>query len=77
MTTTLEPQITRNSLLYMQVCVPADWTDEQAEAFANRENHPGTTNGWKIRKDLDLLDGAPERNPCNQRTGCVHIMLDC
>lgn len=31
MTDTLEPEITKASLFSMQVCVPEDWTDEQAE----------------------------------------------
>jgi ElaB/YqjD/DUF883 family membrane-anchored ribosome-binding protein len=71
-----KPEVTRAGVLDMQVCVPEDWTDIQVEDFANKENYCGTKNGWKIRKDSDLLDGMPERNPCSERNECVHITLD-
>lgn len=62
----------------MQVCVPADYTDEQAETFANAENPSGTSHGWKMRKQGDeALAGKDERVRCSMRGGCVHIMLDC
>ncbi len=31
-------EVTRCGALDMQVCVPAEWTDEQVKAFADREN---------------------------------------
>jgi hypothetical protein len=73
----MEPEVTYRGMLDMQVCVPTDYTDEQALEFAGRENPCGTTNGWAIRKagDKALLD-SPERQPCADREGCVHIMLD-
>lgn len=73
-----KPEVTRNGILSMQVCVPAGWTDEQVEHFANKENPAGTSGGWGIRKEGDKwLSGCPERVQCEQRAGCVHIMLDC
>lgn len=73
-----EMQVTRSGFLSMQVCVPAETSDEEAEAFANKANPAGTTNGWKMRHDGDeALAGAKARVPCEERTGCVHIMLDC
>lgn len=72
-----KPEVTRVEILDMQVCVPEDWTDVQVEEFANKENFCGTENGWRIRKEgSELLDGSPERNPCSERNGCVHITLD-
>jgi len=73
-----KPEISRAGALYVQVCVPAAYTDDEITAFANA-NHPcGTTNGWVIRKQDDpALAGAPERMPCTGREGCVHVMLDC
>lgn len=69
--------VTRRGALDMQVCVPADWTDEQAKAFADRENACGTENGWFIRRAGDeALAGAPERRPCADRPNFAHIMLD-
>lgn len=70
-------EITRRGMLDMQVCVPADWTDEQVKEFADRENLCGTEHGWHIRKAGDeTLNGDPERQPCKLRPGSVHIMLD-
>ena len=69
--------ISRMGVLDMQVCVPADWDDERVKAFADKENPAGTECGWVIRKQGDkLLEGSPERVPCSERAGCVHIMLD-
>ena len=72
-----KPEIVRSSFLCLQVCVPTDWTDEQAITFAEAKNPCGTTNGWSIRRagDPDLSDD-PERNPCAEHKGFVHIMLD-
>jgi hypothetical protein len=61
----------------MQVCVPDCYTDDAILAFAEKENPCGTTAGWAIRRAGDkLLNGAPERNPCQERMGFVHVMLD-
>jgi len=68
--------VTRYGVLDMQVCVPAGWSDEEVEAFAEREN-PSGTNGWTIRRKGDAaLGGDPERNPCGAREGYVHVTLD-
>lgn len=71
-------EVTRRGMLDMQVCVPTDWTDEQAEVFANRENPAGTSHGWKLRAADDPAQaGAPIRVNCADRSGQVHIMLTC
>lgn len=73
----MDPVVTKQGALYMQVCVPEDWTDDQAKAFADRENPSGLDAGWHIRKQGHrLLAGAPERARCKGRRGFVHIMLD-
>lgn len=70
-------EVTRRGALSMQVCVPNDWTDDQVKEFADRENPCGTENGWSIRKAGDkALNGDPERSPCANGGGQVHIMLD-
>lgn len=73
----MEPQVSRRSVLDMQVCVPKGWTDEQVKEFADRENPCGTRNGWHIRREGDKdLGGCPERVTCGSNTDKVHIMLD-
>ena len=68
--------VTKRSILDMQICMPEYWTDGQAVLFANTKNPCGTKNGWMIRRDGDeALTGDPERQPCQQRSGHVHIML--
>ena len=72
-----ESEVIRIGILDMQVCVPEYLTDDQVKAFANIRNSCGTVNGWQIRKEGDKqLGGMPERNPCSERKGYVHITLD-
>lgn len=68
--------VSRYGMLNMQVCVPADWTNEQARAFAEREYPCGTSAGWSMRTAETEGDGYPERNPCHDRPGYVHITFD-
>lgn len=71
-------EVTKLNVFSMQVCVPAFWLDEDVLNFAERENPCGVTGGWQIRRKGDeALKGHPERNPCGEREGYVHIMLDC
>lgn len=71
-------EVVRVGVFDLQVCVPAQMTDEDIVAFANRENPAGTDGGWSIRREgSKYLSGDPERNPCDEREGCVHVMLDC
>jgi hypothetical protein len=70
-------EVTKYGVFDMQVCVPSDWNDEQALAFAQQEYPCGTTNGWLIRREgSKYLNGDAERVPCEKRKGHVHIMLD-
>lgn len=71
------PVVTKIGIFDMQVCVPVDWSDEKATKFANAHNPCGTEGGWQMRKEGDKnLKGDPERVPCAERPGCVHIMFD-
>ena len=72
-----KPEVTRAGLLDMQVCVPANFTDDEVTAFAESENPCGTSHGWQIRRQGSKhLSGCDERVPCEQRDGHVHIMLE-
>lgn len=70
------PEVTMIGFLDMQVCVPNHFTDEQAIEFAESDNPCGTEKGWTVRKDVEGLNGYPERNQCEEREGCVHIMMN-
>lgn len=74
----LKPEVTRMALFHLQVCVPEGFTDEEVETFANEAQPAGTTHGWTIRRAGDPGGKKdPERNPCDTRVGCVHIVLVC
>ena len=71
------PVVTLCKPFDMQVCVPKRWTRKQIKAFADRANICGTSWGWSVRKrGSRLLDGCPEKVPCEERKGYVHVMLD-
>lgn len=73
----MSPQVTYHGVLDMQVCVPADWSDEQVKSFADHHNPCGTKHGWEIRREGDpALAGCRERVQCADRKNHVHIMLD-
>lgn len=73
----MSAEVTKSGALAMQVCVPAEWTDQQVKEFADGANMCGTEVGWQIRKVGDpCLGKDPERQPCGSRAGHVHIMLD-
>jgi len=64
-----DPQVLREDLLWLAVCVPEDWTDAQIEDFANRAAPAGTSHGWVVHH----AEGA--RVPCAERDGYVHVVL--
>lgn len=73
----MKEEVTQRNALDMQVCVPTAFTDEQVSHFAETNNPCGTANGWSIRREGNkALMGCPERQPCAEREGFVHIMLD-
>ncbi len=70
-------EVTRSGILDMQVCVPEGCSDEEVKVFADAHNPCGTEKGWQVRKEGDAaLAGAPERVPCAERDGFIHVMLD-
>jgi hypothetical protein len=73
----MNPEVTKVTVFAAQVCVPKDYTDEQAKEFLESQAPCGTSNGWRMRKQGDAnLIGAPERMPCSERPDCVHLMFD-
>lgn len=72
------PTVSKYGILSMQVCVPKTFTDQEILSFAEKEFPAGTSAGWSIRREgSKLLQGAPERNQCEELPNHVHIMLDC
>jgi hypothetical protein len=68
-----EPEFTKLNFLSVQVCVPAEFTDDQVEGFANDGHPTGITSRWTVYKDGPDL----ERATCLEREDCVHIVLTC
>jgi len=74
---TKQPQIIKFQAISMQICVPSGWDDKECVDFSEKGNPCGTQSGWHVRKQgSELLGRDPERNPCEQRSGYVHITLD-
>ena len=70
--------VTRTKALAMQVCVPADWTDERIVEFAEEENPCGTDYGWHVCElGAVELAGDADRVNCAQMPGHVHVVLGC
>lgn len=57
-----------------QVCVPQDWTEEQAEAFANTQHPTGIRSRWKVR---DPSNGDARRVTCGDDNTKVHYLMSC
>lgn len=73
----MKPEVTRNGVLDIQVCVPSNWSNDEIKKFADSENPSGTQLGWQIRQEgSEYLNGDPERVNCSDREGFVHVMLD-
>jgi hypothetical protein len=73
----MSAQVTKYGALDIQVCVPAEWSNEQVIRFAETKWPCGTTSGWHIRQEGSPdLNGSPERVCCAERAGFIHIMLD-
>jgi len=67
-----DPEIIRCSVFALQVCVPATWTDEEIEEFAEQEHPAGAFDGWHIQRDGPY----PERVSCNDREGFIHVVVE-
>lgn len=75
-----KPEVTRDGLCVMQVCVPREFTDEQVEQFANSERPTGIASQWSVQHQGDeTLNGSDERVQCEhpERGDCVHVVLAC
>lgn len=71
-TSDIAAEVIKWSLCDIQVCVPAEFTDEQIEAFANDDHPTGIDSKWKMRQTKD-----PMRVQCQERSGHVHVVLSC
>lgn len=72
------PMVLKRGLCDLQVCVPKEYTDEQAEEFANKDCPTGIDSKWKLRAADDPHQlGDPIRVVCQARQEYVRIMLIC
>lgn len=76
----MKPEVLRSGIFQTQICVPKNWTDDQAKDFADLKNPAGTSHGWHIQKEGNKnLAGYAERVQCEGkgRENFIHIMLEC
>lgn len=72
-----EPKVILHKLFDLQVCIPADWTDEQVKKFADVNVPCGTDLGWYVMKNgHKYLGGDLERVECEKHIGFVHMRLE-
>ena len=72
----ISPQVIRNGLLNMQLCVPNEWDDNQIITFAQWQNPAGTTTGWCVTPEgHETLAGSPARVTCAQRKRFIHVLV--
>lgn len=69
-----KPEIIRETLMSLQLCIPDTWSDEHIEEFANTAKHVGGEWRWRIRQEASGSD--PARNPCAAQPGHVHLIVD-
>lgn len=68
--------IVRESLFNCIVCVPKEWTDDEAYTWVNTHHVCGTERGWIMCKQGDkMLHGTDERVQCTKYPENVHIMF--
>ena len=71
-----DPRVLRHGALTLAVCVPATFSDDEAQAFANEAVLCGTENGWQVCREGDsALAGCPERVRCDRHPENVHILM--
>jgi len=63
------------SILTCRVCVPKEWTDGQAEVFANSDNPTGIQPDWIMILEEEMKD--PQRVTCDDHPENVHIVMQC
>lgn len=72
-----KPTLVRGGFGFLQVCVPAGWSDAEVVDFTMREVPREEGFVWQIRRADDAAPNCcPERMPCARHPGFVHIILD-
>lgn len=70
-----QPAVVRSSLLWMQVCVPKDWSEEQITNWANINSPTGISSQWELTTLGHALEHGYERCAQCDRFGSHHHML--
>ncbi len=68
-------------ICHMQVCAVEDATDDEILEVCNRENQPGTTNGWsRVIREPDENRSESHHSapiPCEDMAGRLHFLVVC
>lgn len=65
------PNVLRETVFTLQVCVPKSMTDDEVEQHFERVRPAGTAHGWRISANAE-----PRCAQCLQYAGNVHFVLE-
>ena len=71
----MKPEVIGQHILSCRVCVPKEYTDKEAEDFANLANPTGIQSDWVMAPESEMKD--PQRVQCGDHPENVHIVLIC
>lgn len=70
--------VVRSSLLWIQVCVPKDWTKARIEDWANMASPTGISSRWTLLGAQHAAEhGYEECAQCDEHSTHHHLLLGC
>ena len=70
------PNMPRMGALDCQICVPKEYSNQEAIDAAEELYRCGTSGGWRVVTSVEYLNGDNERVQCERYPENVHIMLE-
>lgn len=72
----LFPEVLKNKIFYIQLCVHKSWTDQQVLDYAEEHAPCGIETGWIIHRSGVCKDNLPiDTVPCDIKPEFVHVLL--
>lgn len=64
-------------IVFLSLCVPADWTKEQIEEAANVLHPTGIQSSWAISDESHFASGQTNPCECERGPSFKHHLLNC